>query len=138
MRVLVLEDSDLVRSTMQELLTGKGFEVFSYPDAARCPLHQADQCRCTAGEVCADVLVTDLDMPHLTGLEFIEELMRKGCKIPHRAILSGNPDSAALARAANLQCQVFVKPHGVLALLAWLDEVAASLQPERQLAPCLP
>jgi CheY-like chemotaxis protein len=138
MRVLVLEDSDLVRSAMGQLLTDKGFDVVAYPDAMHCPLHQADRCPCAAAEVCADVLVTDLDMPQLTGLDFITELIRKGRRIPHLALLSGSHEQETLAQAARLRCKIFTKPGGTLALLDWLDELVAGLQPERQLASCLP
>ena len=136
LRVLVLEDSDVVRLAMQQLLTGKGFEVYSYPDPESCPLHRSEQCECSFNQVCADVLVTDLDMPHISGLEFAEELMQKGCKISHYALLTGNREQSTLAQAAELGIKVFAKPDGITALVAWLQEIKAAFQPERQLTSC--
>lgn len=137
-RLLLLDDTDEVRSTMRDLLTEKGFEVLPYPDPSHCPLHQADQCHCTADEICADVLITDLDMPHMTGLEFIQEIRRKHCKVPHLAVLSGNADGLAQVQIEEPHCRIFAKPEGVPDLLKWLDQIQATLLPARALAARLP
>jgi CheY-like chemotaxis protein len=132
-RILLFEDNDLVRTTLRGLLAGQGYEVFSFPDPEVCPLHKAEHCACLADEACADAVVTDQDMPHVTGLEFIAELKQKGCKIKHVAMLSGTPDETVRSRALALGCQAFRKPEEIPAFLEWLAKAMAAIETERHL-----
>jgi CheY-like chemotaxis protein len=132
-RVLLFDDNDLVRSTLRELLAGHGYEVFSFPDPEVCPLHQAQSCTCQDHEACADVIVTDQDMAHISGLEFLAELKQKGCKIREMAMLSGTSDEAVLRRAAELGCQAFRKPEQIPAFLEWLDQKMKEVESARKL-----
>jgi CheY-like chemotaxis protein len=135
LRILLFEDNLLVRSALRNALSKQGWEVLSYPDPDFCPLRQWPSCRCREAEVCADVLVTDFEMPHIDGLEFARELLEKGCRIQHLAMLSETEDQNALTRARDLGFRLFSKSEGVPALLQWLHEIDGQLARGRQLTP---
>ena len=78
--------------------------------------------RCPMETPCYNVLLTDNQMPGMTGLEFLEQQRRCGCKIPdHRkAIISGTWTKENLDKAAQLGCQVFHKPYQYDQISHWL------------------
>jgi CheY-like chemotaxis protein len=132
-RVLVFDDDDGVRMMTHALLGRRGFEVFSYSDPVFHPLHQCPGGLCEGAGACADAIVTDLDMPVTNGLDFIGELKRRGCRVPHMAIVTGNASAKALAEASALGCPVFEKPVGLFSMLQWLVALAADTPADRQL-----
>jgi FixJ family two-component response regulator len=67
------------------------------------------------------------------GLDFIEQLIEKGCRLPHFALMSGAFSAADLVRASKLGCVLFMKPLNTEALTAWVEEVERSIPSERAL-----
>jgi DNA-binding NarL/FixJ family response regulator len=134
-RVLVFDDSELVRLAMHSFLEQKGFDVLSYPSPALCPLRCLERCKCEDAEYCADAIITDLEMPHVEGLAFLEELAAKACKVHRIALLTGHSATETVEHARKLGCRVFIKPEGITDLLHWLDEEMAHLDAERHLLP---
>jgi len=65
------------------------------------------------------------------GLDFIEELIERGCRQPNFALMSGDFSDADLDRAAELDCVLFTKPLNMEALTVWVEEVERSIPPER-------
>jgi PAS domain S-box-containing protein len=101
-RVMVVEDEDLIRHLAEQILLDRGYRVISAASAAEALELVAD----LAGDL--DLLVTDIVMPGLSGLDLAQRLRRR---IPDLRVLfmSGYSDSpllrAGLARegAAFLQ-----------------------------------
>ena len=133
LRAFLFEDDLLVRSLLQMLLEHRGYEVVAFSDPALCPLHPAPACQCPPGQTCADVILSDLQMPNVHGLEFAERQLEKGCKCQHRALMSGAWSEADRARAQELGCRVFDKPVSSEQLQDWLDEVEQTVDPGRML-----
>jgi CheY-like chemotaxis protein len=67
-RILVLDDEPTIVAVIQQALTGWGFEVEGYTD----PVVALEIMREAPEKF--DLIVTDLTMPHLTGLEFVHAL----------------------------------------------------------------
>ena len=132
-RVLVFEDNEMVRFVVEQLLQRRGYDVLSYPSPALCPLHLLHKCQCGVAEFCADAIITDLQMPLQEGLEFLQELAAKSCKVHRIAILSADISQQTLEHARRLGCRVFTKPDGIHDLLGWLDSEMAHLDPDRKL-----
>jgi hypothetical protein len=59
---------------------------------------------------CADIILSDLNMPQVQGLNFVETLVAKGCVVPHIALMSGEWSDADETRAARLGGRLFRKP----------------------------
>ena len=91
-RVLLIDDNNEARRALRLVLESQGLEcIESINGSAALKWLDAEQ---------ADLIVTDNQMPVLTGLEFIEHLSTKStCPQPPIIFLSGNLDDSAKARA---------------------------------------
>jgi PAS domain S-box-containing protein len=74
-RILVVEDDPMVRAISTELLTRAGYEI----DAAEDGL---DAIRLLETGAEYDLVVSDVMMPRMTGLQLAEELERRGIDLP--------------------------------------------------------
>ena len=133
LRIIILEDNDAIRNLLSLILKERGYEIHSFSSPAICPLQITPACRCGGEQACVDVIISDLDMPAVTGLQFIENQKRKNCKCRHIALMSGNLTDEVVRRAKKMGCKVFPKPFNLSDIIEWLEEVEASISPNRQL-----
>ena len=132
-RALILDDNPTLRKVLCKLFDGRGYEVFTFPDPVLCPLHVARACPCPQFAVCADIIVSDLNMVEGNGIDFLEQLVQKGCKQMHLALMSGNFTETDIIRASRLRCKLFTKPLVMAQLTAWVEEVERLIPSERTL-----
>lgn len=130
-RVLVFDDEELVRELLQALCERQGYEVITFPHPGICPLHGKNECPCGPESFCADVIISDLQMPVVQGLDFLESLLGKGCHCRHIALVTGSVEVQEVARAAKLGCKLFAKPFNQREISDWLDQVKRSLPANR-------
>ena len=129
-RSLVFDDDEAVRALLVWILESRGHEVFAFDHPSLC-----DQCRCYSDERCADIIVSDVGMPRHTGVEFLENQARRGCRARFAALMSGGWSEDDLQRADGLDCKVFRKPLDLDAVGEWLDECERRIDPGRMLTP---
>jgi CheY-like chemotaxis protein len=122
-KALVFDDDPSVCSFMCTVLRHRGCEVISFPGPVFCPLIEDEVCPHPSGKPCADVILTDVRMPEINGLDFVVRQLKKGCKCKHMALISGNRSDAELTRARQLPVKIFTKPVRITEINAWLDEV---------------
>ena len=134
LRAIVLEDDQSIRRLVKHILESYGFETLAYEDPASCPLSLPHDCQCQDSTVCADILISDVEMPHMTGLEFIEGQIHKGCKFRNIAFMSGGWSEADLNKARSLGCKTFYKPFDISELTSWIEECEASVEKDRILS----
>lgn len=132
-RVLIFDDDPLIRQLLWAVCDRRGYEVFTFPDPGLCPLHTTDSCPCETGRSCSDIIISDLKMPNVMGLDFVEELIGKGCRCRNVALMSGSWSDDEFHRAQRLGCKVFAKPFHVSQIIEWLDAVEGRLVPSRKL-----
>jgi CheY-like chemotaxis protein len=132
-RVLLLEDNVSILKLLTELLEDRGYEVLGFSNPAICPLQMIPECRCGENQRCTDIIISDLQMPAITGLTFIENQRKKSCKCKHVALISAYWTDEDLAKAQSLNCKTFTKPFFFQKLDEWLDEVEATIDPGREL-----
>ena len=120
---LVFDDNLICRTFFSDILDEQNFAVTSFADPTLF-LTDHDYEYCPADHPCVDLIITDNQMPGMTGLEFLEQLKQKGCKVPdqRKAIISGNWSSEQVTRAEKIGCKVFHKPTPMDELHAWLEE----------------
>ena len=135
-RVLIFEDDNTLRSLLKHILDQRGYEVFTFPDPAMCPVYNSFNHNCRADHACADIIVSDVNMPTETGLQYIKDRKENGCKIKYRALMSGDWTDSDLQKAQELGCRIFHKPC-ILELLLWLDDCRRRIEPERSLSNLL-
>jgi len=134
LRAIVFDDNDDDRYVVKRLLESRGYEVLDYTDPTECALLHSHECQCGQTETCCDILISDLNMLKVSGLEFLEEQIQKGCKIPNIAIASGDWSDSNLDHAQRLGCTTIEKTPTWDALTDWLDERGPHIDPNRLLS----
>ena len=133
LRIILLDDNEAVRSVLSRILDDRGYEVFAFANPAICPLQVMPECRCGPNQTCTDIIVSDLDMPNMTGLDFIENQIKKNCKCQHVVLMSGSWTEQDLFRAHELGCKTFAKPFPFEEFYEWLDEIEKRIESTRVL-----
>ena len=119
-RILIIDDVDLVRFTLRQILEKAGHEVLDAANGREgISLQQASP---------ADVIITDIIMPEMEGVETIIQLRREYPQVPIIAISGGgrvgNKEYLELARKFGAR-HVFGKPLDRRAFLQAIDESLA-------------
>jgi DNA-binding NtrC family response regulator len=133
-RALVFDDNELICSLLWKFLEKRGYEVFTFLDPDSCPLHRTPSCNCPMDHACVDIIITDINMPNVSGLEFIEDQLKKGCKVKNIALMSGKWSDYEVEYAKRLGCQFFRKPFGLDELNEWLDGCEKKIDTNRALS----
>ncbi len=132
-RIILLDDLDSIRISLSKFLEKYGYEVFSFSSPMICPLQLEPECRCTDNQTCTDFIITDLDMPGMSGLKFIQNQRNKNCKCRHIALMSGFWTEEKMDHADELKCKIFMKPLLPDEILAWINETENSIKTDREL-----
>lgn len=134
LKVIIFEDNEAIRKGMQLLLQNRGYEVRTYADPTLCPVYADPTCTCPANKPCADILLTDNSMPHMSGLEFIALQADKGCKGANnfKGVMSASWTAADLQEAKRLGCQIFSKPLDLKMILDWVEACHRQIRALRQ------
>jgi len=133
-RAFVFDDEQAIRHLLGVILRARGYEVLDFSDPGLCPLYHATECRCSQDQACGDLIISDINMPTIDGLEFVRKQKEIGCKIQNVALMSGAWTAAQLESARQLGCTVFHKPFTLEAIEEWLDRCEKNLSTDRVLA----
>ncbi len=126
-RAIVLEDNDSLRTLTCEILKDRGYEVYASSEPFLNPVYRDRERPCPEKHTCPTIIITDIDMPNMTGFEFIEHQKSKGCKIQYIAIMSGRWTNENIKHAKRLGCRMFEKPFKIDEVEKWLDECEKEL-----------
>jgi DNA-binding NtrC family response regulator len=133
-RVLLFEDDPIIRPALRQILEKRGCEVKSFSDPGECPLLSSHECRCRERQMCADFIISDIDMYTTSGLKFIDSQKRKGCRIPNLALMSGSWTDGDKDFAERLNCKTFQKPFDLPEMMAWIEEGRKRIDADRRLS----
>jgi len=122
-RALLYDDDPAILDLLAMFFEGRGYDVISCREPVACPVYESGE-RCDKKHPCADLMITDLDMPLMSGLELLELQNLRGCRLTlrNKAVLSGNLDPASRTAIRSLGCATFQKPCRFSALAPWVDE----------------
>jgi len=133
-RALIFDDEPAIRQMLWSLFDSRGYEVFTFPNPSACPLCDNKTCPCQMDEACADVILSDLNMPIKKGLAFLEEQIKKGCKCKSMALMPGDFSDKDIERAAAFGIKIFKKPFTLAEIIEWLKAIEKDLNPNRKLS----
>ena len=122
-RVVILEDNPLSNALLTLIMKKKGYEVFTYENPEICPLQPTPACRCNENERCTDIILSDLHMPGMTGLDYFTTQRAKGCKCQNLGLVTSDINIDVAQRATSLSCQLFSKPFDIKELSSWLNNI---------------
>jgi chemotaxis protein histidine kinase CheA/CheY-like chemotaxis protein len=98
-RVLVVDDSPVVRDLVSEILLGQGFEVVSAPDGI--------EALALLERGAPDLVVTDVEMPNLDGFGLLARIRERSLKLPVIMLTTrGSPEDRR--RAATLGADAYL------------------------------
>jgi FixJ family two-component response regulator len=108
--ICIVEDDDAVRASTCLLLETAGYKALDFPSA---------EAFLAISDVDASLLVLDLNLRGLNGLELLERLRGRGCQVP-AVMVTANPASLdARYRKAGVLA-VLGKPASSKLLLEWI------------------
>jgi CheY-like chemotaxis protein len=122
LKALVLEDNKEHRAILGLLLNSLDVEVTSFEDPT-CFLKSCNTC--PVDTPCLDFILTDNDMPNMTGVVFLEKLQQMNCKInvKRKAIMSGDFNNNDIERIEKLGVNIFHKPCSLDVFSRWIAEI---------------
>jgi DNA-binding response OmpR family regulator len=121
MHIVLVDDDPLVLHALGSLFRRKGHAVSTYGSPLDCPIYKSTSCPCIPEAKCPDIIISDVDMPDVTGLTFVEAVFNRKCKCKHVALLSGKDISDHdMKRIAKLGTRVFTKPLDFAEFEAWV------------------
>src|SRR5437588_8507496 len=98
-RILVIDDNAAIREVLRFVLEEEGYEVIEAADGAEgLRRYQAEP---------TDLVITDLEMPGMDGLELLRALRQV---VPTPALMAISGDRNALTQARKLTPHTFAKP----------------------------
>jgi CheY-like chemotaxis protein len=98
-RVLVVDDSIVVRDLIAEILSGAGYEVHT-AENGRAALHVMDQ-------NAPGLIVSDLEMPEMDGFQLLEAVRSRSATLPV-ILVTARSSTADRQRAASLGANAYV------------------------------
>lgn len=114
--VLLVDDEPTVRSSLRLVLEAMGFKV----NACTNPLEALEVLK---GEAAFDVVISDLKMPHMSGIDLLSTIRGANSKIPF-ILMSGHATKEEVSKARALGINSFLpKPFSPHELLFLLDEL---------------
>lgn len=132
-RALIFDDDRIVRRLLWHYFDKREYEVFTFPHPKACPLIDTASCTCPLNTSCADIILTDLEMPYIKGLAFLKHQIHKGCKVNNLALMSGNLDESSYHQATTNGIKIFHKPFSINEIDAWVKEREAAIDLHRRL-----
>ena len=103
-RVAVAEDNPDMRRLVADALRRDGYSVVELEDGARLQIEVAQ-----LSSEAVDLIVSDVRMPLVTGLEILRDLRKLGSKTPF-VLMTAFGDEATRREAVQLGAIVFSKP----------------------------
>ncbi len=121
MNVMLLDDDPFVLSMLKAAFEKHGHKVIPYSNPDRCPAYCSLLCPCTLlKNGCPDAILSDVNMPLVNGVKFIQELKRKGCTCSKIGLMSGDWSEVDIQTAVRLDATIFFKPFDLKSLLSWI------------------
>ena len=123
-RAIIYDDEVILLDLYKRWMIQRGYEVLTFSEPKVCPLYDKHSDTCTQEHKCADVVITDFQMPNMTGLEMLQIQQQKGCKlnVKHKAVVSGTIENENKKMIRELGASFFQKPLIIPEFSEWLTE----------------
>jgi response regulator RpfG family c-di-GMP phosphodiesterase len=122
-RVNIFDDDVSNLKMLKSYLSQRDYEILTFDRPVVCPGNDAQSEKCSISKPCADIIITDYQMPEMTGIEMLLQQEQRGCKIDirNKIVMSADLDAKGQKILDGLGCTFFNKPFNLKELLACLD-----------------
>ncbi|QTA78788.1 Two component system response regulator [Desulfonema limicola] len=117
-RIWVFDDEKMIRDMIGEFLREFGYEVFCFQS----PAEIAENLNVANSKFQADIVITDIQMPEMDGIEFVKRLTECGFSKENIAMISGYWTEEYREFADKVGVRCFDKPFGFKEVLEWVKE----------------
>jgi DNA-binding NtrC family response regulator len=123
-RALIFDDDVFILKVLKEVLLNMDYEVFIYDEPTVCPIYDKNSEHCKQKAPCADIVVTDFEMPQMNGIELLQNQTQRGCPVSlrNKAIISGRGSIGNDETLNQLGVSFFKKPINIGELSKWVKE----------------
>ena len=123
LRVNIFDDDVHNLKMLNIVISQRDYEVLTFDRPVVCPIYHEQSDECINVKPCADIIITDYQMPQMTGIDMLVQQVQRGCKVDskNKALMSGDPYSIKKKMVEELGCIFFSKPIDWGDLFAWLD-----------------
>ncbi len=123
-RIIIFDDNAAIVMALEDFFINRGYEVVSYTEPLVCPIYEKDGNCCDKSLPCADIVITDLHMPRMTGPDLLRRQAERGCKLVtgNKAVMSSYVAGAYEDIIKDLGCSFFYKPLIMSSIPDWLTE----------------
>lgn len=123
-RVNIFDDDVSNLKLLKMFISMRDYEVLTFDSPVVCPIFGAHADKCDNSKPCADIIITDNQMPKMTGIEMLLQQAQRGCgvDIRNKAVMSADLDNEKQKTVDGLGCAFFSKPFKLSELSAWLND----------------
>ena len=133
-RVLIFEDEAGIRVLYKMALKDRDYEILDFDNPSICSVYLDSECNCPLNTMCADIIITDIRMPVVNGLEFLRKQKEKGCKVQNIIVVSGFADKETVCSIEGMGAVFLRKPFVIGEFLTIIDIFEANIDSERKLS----
>ena len=123
--IAIFDDDKTICKLLQDALSAIGHKVTVYSNPTEFPYFNDSKCPCDKESPCADILLSDIVMPQMEGIDFFRKLKDSGCrplKNNNVAIMSGYLTIHYMNDLNELGVNYFRKPFELSAIYKWVKE----------------
>ncbi len=123
-RAVIYDDVYVVLGVLKEYFLLRDYEVFTFQSPVICPLGEIEKNSCLKPYPCADIIISDFNMPKMDGITLFQQQLQMDCKVDvrNKAIMSGYLEEQHNKMLGELGIHFFQKPINFSDLTTWIDQ----------------
>ncbi len=123
-RAIIYVDDYMVQGVLNEYLSMRNYEVFAFQTPLICPIVEIDKNICLNPNSCADIILSDFNMPKMDGIALFRQQLQMDCKVDirNKAVMSGYLEERHNKMLGELGIHFFQKPINFSDFTTWIEQ----------------
>lgn len=113
---MIVDDDEGVLRLLKTVLDKRGWIVLAVASPKHLSMPSGRHGRCEVDRPCYDLIISDVHMPDMSGIDFFATLRRDACKCRHAFLISGACTAGEVADAHKQGFELVPKPLDIDAL----------------------